>query len=115
MPTMSRSSITTEERDPPIHPGEHLLEDFMKPLGLSANRLAIELRVPVTRINDIVHGRRRVTGETALRLGRYFGTTARFWLNLQAHYDLEVAEDHFAAQVEREVTPRPRTEEALAV
>lgn len=115
MPTMSRSSITTEDRDHPIHPGEHLLEDFMKPLGLSANRLAMDLYVPVTRIHDIVHGRRRITGDTALRLGRYFGTTARIWLDLQSRYDLEVAEDQFAEQVEREVAPRPRTEEPIGV
>ena len=90
---------------PPIHPGEILLEDFMKPLGLSMNRVALELRVPVTRIGEIVHGRRGITADTALRLGRYFNISPRFWLNAQAAYDLEVAEDALAEQVEREVRP----------
>jgi addiction module HigA family antidote len=76
---------------PPIHPGEILREDFMMPMGLSMNRLALDLRVPVTRIAEIFHGRRGITPDTALRLARYFNTTARFWLNLQAAYDLEVA------------------------
>src|SRR5438128_1710943 len=78
---------------PPIHPGETLREDFLKPLGLTANRLAIELQVPVTRVNDIVRGRRAITADTALRLARYFGTTPQFWMNLQANYDLELAQD----------------------
>ena len=78
---------------PPIHPGETLREDFLKPLGLSANRLAIELMVPVTRINDIARGKRAITADTALRLARYFGTTPQFWMNLQANYDLEMAQD----------------------
>ena len=73
----------------PVHPGEILREDFMKPLGLSANKLALELHVPATRIGEIVNERRRVTAETALRLARYFKTTAEFWLNLQNFYDLE--------------------------
>jgi addiction module HigA family antidote len=89
---------------PPIHPGEILLEDFMKPLGLSANRLALDLHVPVTRISEIVHERRGITSETALRLSRYFNTSARFWLNAQAAYDLEVA-DELREKVEREVQP----------
>ena len=89
---------------PPIHLGEILLEDFMKPLGLSANRLALDLHVPVTRISEIVHERRGITSETALRLGRYFNTSARFWLNAQAAYDLEVA-DELREKVEREVQP----------
>src|SRR5690242_160281 len=75
---------------PPVHPGETLREDFLKPLGLSANRLAMELLVPVTRINDIVRGKRAITADTALRLARYFGTTPQFWMNLQGNYDLEV-------------------------
>jgi addiction module HigA family antidote len=78
---------------PPIHPGETLREDFLIPLGLSANRLAMELLVPVTRINDIVRGKRAITADTALRLGRYFGTTPQFWMNLQANYDLDLAAD----------------------
>src|ERR1700693_2077404 len=75
---------------PPVHPGEVLREDFMKPLGLSVNKLALELHVPATRIGEIVHERRRVTAETALRLARYFNTNAEFWLNLQNFFDLEV-------------------------
>ena len=90
---------------PPIHPGEILLEDFMKPLGLSMNKLALELRGPVTRIAEIVHERRGITPDTALRLARYFNTTPRFWLNLQAAYDLEVAHDELARTIEREVRP----------
>ena len=73
----------------PVHPGEILREDFMKPLGLSVNRLALELHVPATRIGEIVNERRRITAETALRLARYFQTNAEFWLNLQNFYDLE--------------------------
>lgn len=76
----------------PIHPGETLREDFLKPLSLTAHRLAMELMVPVTRINDIVRGKRAITADTALRLARYFGTTPQFWMNLQANYDLERAE-----------------------
>lgn len=89
----------------PIHPGEILLEDFIKPLGLSMNKVALDLRVPVTRIGEIVHGRRGVTADTALRLGRYFKISPRFWLNAQAAYDIEVAEDELAEQVAREVRP----------
>jgi antitoxin HigA-1 len=73
----------------PLHPGEILREDFMKPLGLSVNKLSLELHVPATRIGEIVHERRRITAETALRLARYFKTNAGFWLNLQNFYDLE--------------------------
>lgn len=91
----------------PVHPGEILREEFMLPLGLSVNRLALELRVPVTRIAEIVHRRRAVTSDTALRLGRLFRTTPEFWLNLQTHYDLEIARDHEEKKVEREVRPLP--------
>lgn len=87
----------------PIHPGEILQEDYLKPMGLSMNRLALDLRVPVTRISEIVHERRGITTDTALRLARYFNTNARYWLNLQAAYDLEVAEDEIAERIEREV------------
>jgi addiction module HigA family antidote len=90
---------------PPIHPGEILRADFMEPLQLSMNRLALDLRVPVTRIAEIVHERRGVSPDTALRLARYFNTSARFWLNLQAAYDLEVAEDELSRTIEREVRP----------
>ena len=91
---------------PPIHPGEILREELLGPLGLSASRLARDLRVPVTRITEILHGRRGITADTALRLARYFGTTARFWMNLQVAYDLEVAERDVTPLIEREVLPR---------
>jgi antitoxin HigA-1 len=89
----------------PVHPGEILSEDFMKPYRLSMNKLALDLRVPVTRIADIVAERRGISPDTALRLGRYFKTTPRFWLNLQTKYDLEVAEDENLAKIERDVRP----------
>lgn len=78
----------------PIHPGEILLAEFLEPLGVSQNRLAVAISVPPRRINEIVHGKRRITADTALRLARYFGTTDRFWLNLQTRYDLETEKDH---------------------
>jgi addiction module HigA family antidote len=90
---------------PPIHPGEILRADFMEPLRLSMNRLALDLRVPVTRVAEIVHERRGITPDTALRLARYFNTTAGFWMNLQVAYDLEVATDKLARTIEREVRP----------
>jgi antitoxin HigA-1 len=93
------------EKLPPIHPGEVLHEDFMKPLGLSMNRLALDLHVPVTRIAEIVHQRRGITPDTALRLGRYFNTSARFWLNAQSSFDLEVAQDALQRTIERDVRP----------
>ena len=99
----------SEKLLPPIHPGEILNEDFMKPLGLSMNKLALDLHVPVTRVAEIVHGRRGITPDTALRLARYFNTSARFWLNLQAAYDLEVAEDELSRTVAREVQPTTLT------
>src|SRR5216117_3927066 len=89
----------------PIHPGETLHEDFLKPLGLTANRLAIELQVPVTRVNDIVRGRRTITADTALRLARYFGTTPLFWMNLQANYDLELAQDERGMEIADRIRP----------
>lgn len=89
----------------PIHPGEILREDYMLPLGLSMNALALALRVPVPRIAEIVHERRSITPDTALRLARYFDTSARYWLNLQAAFDLEVAEDKLAAEIARHVQP----------
>ena len=91
---------------PPVHPGEILREDFMKPLGLSINRLALDLRVPATRIGEIVHERRRITADTALRLARYFKTNPEFWLNLQNFYDLEVSRRSGAVSaIERDVRP----------
>jgi addiction module HigA family antidote len=90
----------------PVHPGEILREDFMKPLGLSVNRLALELHVPATRIGEIVHERRRITAETALRLARYFKTNAEFWLNLQNFYDLErTKRSGKISEIERQVQP----------
>ena len=88
-----------------VHPGEILSEDFMKPYRLSMNKLALDLRVPVTRIADIVAERRGISPDTALRLGRYFKTTPRFWLNLQTKYDLEVAQDENLTKIERDVRP----------
>ena len=91
---------------PPIHPGETLREDFLKPLGLTANRLAMELLIPVTRINDIARGKRAITADTALRLARYFGTTPQFWMNLQANYDLEAAQDVRGPEIADRIRPR---------
>lgn len=88
------------------HPGEILREEFLVPFGLSANALATALRVPATRIGDIIKERRGVTADTALRLSRYFSTTAQFWLNLQSAYDLSKVEAEEGAQIERDVTPR---------
>lgn len=82
---------------PPIHPGEVLMEDFITPLGITQHRVAVAIGVPPRRINEIVHGGRRITADTALRLGRYFGTTPGFWINLQTRFDLEVEADHLAA------------------
>ncbi len=90
----------------PIHPGNLLRTEFLEPLKLSQNQLALELRVPPTRVHEIIHGKRGITAETALRLGRYFGTSPQFWINLQTLYDLEIAEDAIATKVEREVHPR---------
>jgi antitoxin HigA-1 len=90
----------------PVHPGEVLAEEFMKPLKLTANKLAIELRVPANRITAIINQDRAISAETALRLARYFGTSAGFWVNLQAHFDLETASDEIAETIAREVNPR---------
>ncbi len=91
---------------PPVHPGEMLREECMVPLGLSANRLAIELRVPVTRISEIVNERRAITADTALRLERYFGMSADFWLNLQKSFDLISARQAHGKQIEAAILPR---------
>jgi antitoxin HigA-1 len=85
----------------PIHPGEVLLEDFLIPLEVTQHRLAVSIGVPPRRINEIVHGKRRVTADTALRLARYFGTTDRFWLNLQTRYDLELERDHLGSALDQ--------------
>lgn len=91
------------ERLPPIHPGEILLEDFMKPLELSSYRVAKDIGVPALRISQIVRGQRSITADTAMRLARYFGTSAGIWLRLQARYDLEIAEAKMAKRINREV------------
>ena len=88
----------------PIHPGEILVEDFLAPLGLSQYRLAKDISVPARRINEIAHGKRGISADTAIRLARYFGTTERFWLNLQAQYDLDVEHDRLGNRLDTEVT-----------
>jgi antitoxin HigA-1 len=97
------------QRGVPIHPGEFLREDFLVPLGLSANALALALRVPVTRISEIVRERRGITADTALRLARYFGTTPDFWMKMQMSYDLAMASQQAFAKIEMEIFPAPRT------
>jgi len=97
---------TKPNRIPFPHPGETIREDFLVPLGMSVNKLALELRVPATRMAEIVHGRRGISADTALRLARYFNTTPKFWLNLQASYDLAVASDARAEEIERTVQRR---------
>lgn len=94
-----------EEKLKPIHPGEVLLEEFLRPMGLSQNRVALDIGVPARRINEIVLGKRRITADTALRLARFFGTSPQFWLGLQMDYDLDVTADNIADRLEREVRP----------
>ena len=89
---------------PPIHPGEVLMEEYLEPLGVTQHRLAVAIGVPPRRINEIVHGKRRITADTALRMARYFGTSERFWMNLQGRYDLEVERDRLIDELE-EITP----------
>ena len=101
-------NLKKPDRMLPLHPGEMLREEFMVPLGLSANALALALRVPATRISEIVHERRGITGDTALRLARYFRMTPEFWMNLQSHYELETARETVDAQIRKVVTPAPR-------
>lgn len=96
--------MSQEEKLAPVHPGEILQEEFLKPMSISQNRLALDIRVPARRINEIVQGKRRVTADTALRLARYFGMSPQFWLGLQMDYDLDVAEDTLAGRLEREIT-----------
>ncbi|NLE78631.1 MAG: HigA family addiction module antidote protein [Rhodococcus sp.] len=88
-----------EKLYPPIHPGEVLMEDFIEGFGITQNKLAVSIGVPPRRINEIVHGKRAITADAALRLGRYFGVDPQFWLNLQTRYDLELAEDRVAEQI----------------
>lgn len=101
---MKRTPVKTKKL-PPIHPGEILREEFLKPMGLSQYRLAKGLAVPPRRINEIVHGKRAITADTAMRLARYFGTAPQFWMNLQGRYDLDVAEDRNADRIMKEVHP----------
>ena len=92
-----------EERIKPVHPGEVLFEEFLKPMGISQNKLALDICVPPRRINEIVHGKRRITADTSLRLARYFGTSPQFWLGLQMDYDLDIEEDRLGERLQRDV------------
>ena len=98
----------TRRKVPPVHPGEVLLEEFLKPLGLSQYRLAKDVAVPPRRINEIVLGKRSISADSALRLSRYLRTTDRFWLNLQVHYDLEVEKDRLGSRLKKEIPVRAR-------
>jgi len=98
--------MKTQARIPFPHPGVTIREDYLVPLGMSINKLAIELRVPATRMTEIVHGRRGISADTALRLARYFNTTPRFWLNLQTAYDLALAAEASEAEIKRTIHPR---------
>ncbi len=100
------SDIVSGRRLPPIHPGEILRDEFLTPMGISVYALANAIKVPRSRANDIVLGRRAITTDTAMRLGRYFGTSSEFWINLQARYDLDVAERTLRRKIEHEVAPR---------
>lgn len=94
---------------PPVHPGEILLEEFLNPMGISQNRLALAIRVPARRINEIVLRKRRITPDTALRLAKFFTTTPQFWLGLQMDYDLEIAQDQLTESIERDIQPYRQT------
>ena len=96
--------MTTTDKIAPIHPGEVLMEDFIEGLGITQNKLAVSIGVPPRRINEIVHGKRGISADTALRLAKYFGTSAEFWINLQSHYELDRAEDRAGEQID-EITP----------
>jgi addiction module HigA family antidote len=93
--------VTSVDKLAPIHPGEVLMEDFIEPLGITQHKVAVAIDVPPRRINEIVHGKRRITADTALRLARYFGTTDLFWVNLQNRYDLEVERDALGESLDR--------------
>ena len=101
----------SSKKMPPLHPGEVLLEEFLKPMELSQNRLALDIRVPPRRINEIVLGKRRITADTSLRLAKYFGMSPQFWLGLQMDYDLDVAEDEIKDRLDKEIQVyEPKTE-----
>lgn len=104
--TKKRTSIAAD-RLPPIHPGEMLREEFLAPMGLSANALALAIRVPATRVSEIVNERRGISADTALRFARYFGISADFWLNLQSRFDLEVARDELERTIRDSIQPAP--------
>ena len=103
---MSEPAMPAKKKLPPVHPGEVLLEEFLGPMAISQYRLAHDVSVPPRRINEIVHGKRGISADTALRLARYFGTSEHFWLHLQTQYDLDVERDRLGDRLEREVTPR---------
>jgi antitoxin HigA-1 len=100
------SDVRTGRRLPPVHPGEILRDEFLAPMGISVYALAHAIKVPRSRANDIVRGRRALSTDSAIRLGRYFGTTPEFWINLQARYDLDVADRTVRRKIEQEITPR---------
>jgi addiction module HigA family antidote len=100
------SGVATGKKLPPVHPGEVLRDEFLKPLALSVYELANAIKTPRSRVNDIVRGRRAITTDSALRLSRYFGTTAEFWINLQTRYDLDMAEIELRERIEQEIIPR---------
>ena len=100
------SDVRSGRRPPTVHPGEILRDEFLTPMGISVYELAHAIKVPRSRANDIVRGRRAITTDTAIRLGRYFGTTPEFWINLQARYDLDVADRTVRRRIEQEVRPR---------
>jgi addiction module HigA family antidote len=102
---IKRGDNMTKRDFPPIHPGEILITEFLEPMGITQYRLAKDIGVTARRINKIVHGRRSITADTALRLGRFFGMEAQFWLNLQTHYDMEVAQEALADRLDTEVHP----------
>ena len=102
-PTITRDGMMAKKTMDPIHPGEILMEEFLEPLGISQYRLAKDISVSPRRINEIVHGKRSITADTALRLAKFFGTSERFWLNLQVRYDLEIEKDRLSGVLERDV------------
>jgi addiction module HigA family antidote len=104
--------MSENEKMAPVHPGEILLEEYLKPMGLSQHRLALCLGVDPRRINEIVQGKRAITADTALRLARFFGSSPQMWLNMQAWYDLEVAQDALGSRIEREVRPHCQERQA---
>ena len=104
--TITRGRMARAKRSAPVHPGEILLDEFLQPMGITQYRLAKDITVPPRRINEIIHGTRGVTADTALRFARYFGTSERFWLNLQARYDLESEKDRLGNRLDKEVLRR---------